>query len=135
MKGILILFLIALATVVPLILIGSAHKDYRVGNSLYVKGLQADRTAEILRSSDINWSLNCAEKCRLEVSILPEPDNGSVEFNIFLPGGAKAEDAWAGTGSRWAADFKKAADGWYDVALDYTYNGVPVNLSKSFYIN
>jgi hypothetical protein len=135
MKGILILLLIALATVVPLIFIGSAQKDERIGSSLYVKGLQADRTAEIVRASDINWSVNCAESCRVEVNIAPQPDNGSVAFNILLPQGGKADTAWAGSGERWLADFKRSADGWYDVYLDYTYQNVPVSLVKSFYIN
>jgi hypothetical protein len=135
MKGILILLFIALATVVPLIFIGSAQKDERIGSSLYVKGLQTDRTAEIVRASDINWSVNCAENCRVEVNIAPQPDNGSVEFNVFLPGGGKAVAAWAGSGEKWLADFKRATDGWYDISLDYTYQNVPVSLVKSFYIN
>jgi hypothetical protein len=135
MKGILVLILLALATVVPLIFVGNSHKDDRVGNSLYVKGLQADRTSEILKDSDINWSINCVENCRLEVNIAPEPDNGSVDFNVFLPGGGKIAASWVGTGERWLADFKKGSEGWYDISLDYTYKGVPVSLVKSFYIN
>ncbi|MDR2104814.1 MAG: hypothetical protein LBP51_03555 [Deferribacteraceae bacterium] len=135
MKAMLVLILLALATVVPLIFVGSAHRDDRVGNSLYVKGLQTDRSSEILKDSDISWDIKCVENCRLEVNILPEPDNGTVDFSVFLPGGGKAAASWAGMGERWLADFKKGAEGWYDISLDYTYKGVPVSLVKSFYIN
>jgi hypothetical protein len=134
-KGILVLILLALATVVPLIFIGSANRDDRIGNSLYVKGLQADRTAEVVSESNINWSIDCAGNCRLEVNIAPGPDNGSVDFSVYLPGGGKADVSWVGTGERWIADFKKGTEGWHDINLDYTCKGVPVSLVKSFYIN
>lgn len=136
MKFMTIGVLLAICTILPVIIVGAKYGDGPFTDNTYNRSLDYDAGKEFVENSNIVWSEPDCDKgvCRITVSVIPLPDQGSMRFRVFRPADSKElalsvkED-----GSVWEGSFEYNGDGWYIHRIDFTSGGKMVNDEKSYF--